>query len=66
MAERKQSLEATVLIQGLLIGAMFTVLSRGAPDFKREVLIELKSMVSDHPDNKDGIAAAIRLVENSI
>jgi hypothetical protein len=66
MAKRTQDLDTTVFIQGLLIGAMIAVLSRGTPNFKRELLIELKSLKSDHPRNKDNIAAAVKLIEDAI
>jgi hypothetical protein len=65
MREKQQPLEATIFIQGLLIGMIFTAISRIEPDFKQQLLAELKAMSSKHPNNGEVIARAIDVIEEA-
>jgi hypothetical protein len=66
MAQKEQSLEATIFIQGVLIGAMFTAISKIEPDFKHKLLAQLKTMAREDPAGAEGIARAIALVEEGL
>jgi hypothetical protein len=56
MAQREQSLEVTIFIQGIVIGAMCALITRIEPDFKRKLLSQLEMLVNEHPDDKEPIA----------
>jgi hypothetical protein len=63
MAQREQSLEVTIFIQGIVIGAMCALITRIEPDFKHKLLSQLEMLVNEHPDDKETIAKAKVLVE---
>jgi hypothetical protein len=65
MRERQQPLETTIFVQGLLIGTIFTAISRIEPDFKQRLLTELKAMSSTHPNNGEVIARTIKVIEDA-
>lgn len=54
----------TLMIQGLLLGALLPLLSSDVPDFKGRMLTRLKGMVSDHPSSREALAKAIGLIES--
>jgi hypothetical protein len=66
MAQREQSLEVTIFIQGIVIGAMFAVLTKIEPDFKRKLLSQLEMQAYEHPDDKEFIAKAKALLEQGL
>jgi hypothetical protein len=63
MNQREQSLEVTIFIQGIVIGALYALLTKIEPDFKRKLLSQLEMLVNEQPDDKETIAKAQVLVE---